>query len=240
MDPNGSAFRMGPNFARSAPQIGTVAKAIEVDFQGSWSAEAVFCHSSANTSRSRFNHVQRAIQDSEVGSRNGCSWGVRSDVFELLRRSAEGTCIGRGSPIQDRIANTESFGNAWRAKAVLAKVEAKLVFEEDKLSKAEHRLVALQKEAKTVPVSTPFTVDPSRVPPVEAEFKKMQEVIASLQQELPTMRSGQIGVVPHTAPDSSEADAPHLLRAQVVRLEEEAEGPLRHELQLLVWVRRRP
>ena len=47
-------------------------------------------------------------------------------------------------------------------------------FEEDELSKAEHRLVALQQETKTVLVSTP--VDPSRVPPdVEAEFKKMQE-----------------------------------------------------------------
>ena len=124
---------------------------------------------------------------------------------------------------------------------MLAKAEAKLAFEEDELSKAEHRLVALQQEAKTVPVSTPFTVDPSRVPPdVEAEFKKMQEVIASLQQELSALRSGQVGVVPQTAPDSSEADALHLLRAQVARLEEEAEGPLGHGLQLLVWVRRRP
>ena len=34
MDPNGSAFRMGSNFARSAPKVGAVAKAIEVDFQG--------------------------------------------------------------------------------------------------------------------------------------------------------------------------------------------------------------
>ena len=97
-------------------------------------------------------------------------------------------------------------------------------FEEDELSKAEHRLVALQQEAKTVLVSTPFSVDPSRVPPdVEAEFKKMQEVIASLQQELSALRSGQVGV-PQTEPDSSEADAIQLLRAQVARLEEEARG----------------
>ena len=68
-------------------------------------------------------------------------------------------------------------------------------------------------------------MDPSRVPPdVVAEFKKMQEVIASLQQELSALRSGQVGVVPQTAPDSSEADAIHLLRAQVARLEEEARG----------------
>ena len=110
MDPNGSAFRMGPNFARSAPKVGAVARAIEVEFQGegSWSAEAVFCQSSADTSRSRFSHVQRAIQDCEVGSRDGCSWGVRSDISQPLRRSTEDTCFGRGS-VQDRIASTESF-----------------------------------------------------------------------------------------------------------------------------------
>ena len=51
-----------------------------------------------------------------------------------------------------------------------------LAFEEAELSKAEHRLVALEQEAKTVLVSTPSSVDPSRVPPdVEAQSKKMQE-----------------------------------------------------------------
>ena len=57
----------------------------------------VVSQSSADTSRSRFSHVQRTIQDCEVGSRNGCSWGVLQDVSQPLRRSAEDTCIGRGS-----------------------------------------------------------------------------------------------------------------------------------------------
>ena len=236
MDPDGSAVRMGPNFARSAPKVGAVAKAIEVDFQGegSWSAEAVFCQSSTDTSRSKFSHVQRTIQDCEVGSRDGCSWGVRSDVSQPLRRSAEDTCIGRGSASSRphckhgifHYMRQEARGDrAQRCgdKAELAKAEAKLAFEEAELSKAEHRLEALEQEAKTVPVSTPFSVDPSRVPPdVEAEFKKMQEVIASLQQELSALRSGQ--GVPLTEPDSSEAAAIHLLCAQVARLEEEARG----------------
>ena len=53
--------------------------------------------------------------------------------------------------------------------------------------------MALQQEAKTVSVSKPFSVDRSRVPPdEEAEFKKMQEVIASFKQELSALRPGHV------------------------------------------------
>ena len=189
----------------------------------------------ADTSRSRFSHVQRAIQDCEVGSRDGCSWGVRRIPASstLCRRHVHWQRFSQfKTALQAPNLPLHAPGSAWRQSAKVwrqprrssPRQKAKLAFEEDELSKAEHRLVALQQESKTVPVSTPFSVDPSRVhPDVEAEFKKMQEVIASLQQELSALRSGQVGV-PQTEPDSSEADAIHLLRAQVARLEEEARG----------------
>ena len=94
-------------------------------------------------------------------------------LFDALQKAR---ALAGVQPVQDRIASTESFITRARkrveterkgvetAKAELAKAEAKLAFEEDELSKAEHRLVALQQEAKTVLVS-PFSVDPSRVPP---------------------------------------------------------------------------
>ena len=79
-------------------------------------------------------------------------------------------------------------------------------FEEDELSKAEHRLVALQQETKIVLVSLVSTpVDPSRVPPdVEAEFKKMQE--SSHPSSRRSQHLGRGKLVSQTEPDSSEAE----------------------------------
>ena len=137
--------------------------------------------------------------------------GVQSDVSQplstLCRRHVHWQRFSQfNTALQAPNLSLHPPGSAWRQSAKgVETAKAELA--------DELKCLAFKQEVKSVFVSTPFSVDLSRVlPDVEAEFKKMQEVIASLQQELSALRSGQVGV-PQTEPDSSEADGIHLLRA---------------------------
>ena len=194
---------MGPNFARSAPKVGAVAKAIEVDFQGegSWSVSPPQTRhdpdsvmSNARSRTAKLEAVMVAVGESF--STCPCRRHVHWQRFSQFKTALQAPNLITGA--RKRVFWRQSTKGVETAKAELAKAEAKLAFEEDELSKAEHRLVALQHEAKTVPVSTPSrrgqVQEDADIPPAGAL----------------SIEVGQIRV-PQTEPDSSEADAIQLL-----------------------------
>ena len=78
-------------------------------------------------------------------------------------------------------------------------------FEEDELSKAEHRLVALQQETKTDCACVNTSGSEQSASRRGGRVQEDAGIIASFQQEISAFRSGQVGVS-QTEPDSSEAE----------------------------------
>ena len=80
-----------------------------------------------------------------------------------------------------------------RAKEIVAKARNTLASaiadqeqQEALLADGERRLAELKVEEKAVP--SPFKADPPHIAPEEEEFKRLQETIVGLQQELANLR----------------------------------------------------
>ena len=97
---------MAPNFAKSAPKVGAVAEAIEVDFQGegSWSVSPPQTRHDPDSVMS--NARSRIAKLEAVMVAVGESHPTYPGLFNALQKTR---ALAEVQKVQDRIASTESF-----------------------------------------------------------------------------------------------------------------------------------
>ena len=118
-------------------------------------------------------------------------------VLEALKKAQS---RAQERPVSERIQSTQSFidrkqKRVERAKEIVAKARDTLASaiadqeqQEALLAEGERRLAELKVAEMAVP--SPFKVDPP-LAPAEEEFKRLQETIVGLQQELAKLRVRQ-------------------------------------------------
>ena len=120
-------------------------------------------------------------------------------ILEALKKAQS---RAQERPVSERIQSTQSFVDrkrkrVERAKEIVAKARDTLASaiadqeqQEALLADGERSLAELKVEEKAVP--SPFKSDPPHIAPEEEEFKRLQETIVGLQQELANLRARQL------------------------------------------------